>query len=602
VAVSALAAGTTEHGATAAVWLIARDWGYGGLRLVGALTLDPREEVRLAAMHVLALWAPNDALQIHHVARGLKDSSPRVRRVAAEAYGRMRRPGGAHNMVPAILESLGDETNDRTLDHALTFALIEIGSEKETAKGLEHKSARVRRACLAALEAISGPKLDSKAILAELDAKDPALRETAWWIAGRHPQWGDQLAGYFKEKLKAADKLTQAEREEFAARLVKFAGRDAVQQVLGDALDLTPDVTRRLILGVMARSGLKTLPKVWKIGLVNAIGGDDEGVAKLGCAVLRAVPASEQDFIDVVSVAEFPRAVYRRKRPDYEWLALISASPTELKVTAAELARALTALGRDSPSADRGMAAEALLRLKLTPEQFETVAAALKTTGPLELPRAVQVYYKSTDEKVGLALVAALRDPAVRPAVRAEIVKPILDKYPKAVKDEAEKLYAELAEARKGETARLEKLLADMKPGDVRRGQIVFNSAKTNCIACHTVGYVGGTAGPDLTRIGGIRSERDLLESVLYPSASFVRSFEPYRVVTTDDRTLNGVLKKDAPDEIVIVVAADKEERISRAQIESIAPSTVSLMPAGLEQQLSPQEIADLLAFLKTCR
>ena len=52
-----------------------------------------------------------------------------------------------------------------------------------------------------------------------------------------------------------------------------------------------------------------------------------------------------------------------------------------------------------------------------------------------------------------------MRFGAVRPAVRAEMVKPILDKYPKAVKDEAEKLYAELAEARKGETQRLEKLL-----------------------------------------------------------------------------------------------------------------------------------------------
>jgi hypothetical protein len=61
-------------------------------------------------------------------------------------------------------------------------------------------------------------------------------------------------------------------------------------------------------------------------------------------------------------------------------------------------------------------------------------------------------------------------------------------------------------------------------------------------------------------------------------------------------------LKKDAPDEIVIVVAADKEERVSRDQIESIAPSTISLMPAGLEQQLTVQEIADLLAFMKACK
>ncbi len=141
-----------------------------------------------------------------------------------------------------------------------------------------------------------------------------------------------------------------------------------------------------------------------------------------------------------------------------------------------------------------------------------------------------------------------------------------------------------------------------MKPGDARRGQVVFNGPKTNCIACHKVGYVGGTAGPDLTRVGGIRTERDLLESVLFPSASVVRSYEPYRGGTNDDRVLNGVLRKDAPDEIVIVVAADKEERIARSAIENIAPSTVSLMPAGMEQQLSAQELADLIAFLKACK
>jgi putative heme-binding domain-containing protein len=92
------------------------------------------------------------------------------------------------------------------------------------------------------------------------------------------------------------------------------------------------------------------------------------------------------------------------------------------------------------------------------------------------------------------------------------------------------------------------------------------------------MGYVGGTVGPDLTRIGGIRTERDLLESIVFPNASFVRSYEPVRVVTTDERTFNGVLKKDAPDEIVVVVAADKEERIARADVASITPSSVSLM------------------------
>jgi putative heme-binding domain-containing protein len=288
--------------------------------------------------------------------------------------------------------------------------------------------------------------------------------------------------------------------------------------------------------------------------------------------------------------------------PEEFRLAFFTARPTGQPLGAEAIRYLIRKLDRDEEPGDRAAAADVLARSNLTAEQLAMLAAKLKSASPLELPKLIGVFEKSKDEKVGLALVAAIRDPAVRPAVRAEIVKPILDKYPQSVKDEAEKLYADLAKAHKGETARLEKLLADMKPGDIRRGQLVFNSAKTNCIACHKVGYVGGTAGPDLTRIGGIRTERDLLESIIFPSASFVRSYEPYRVVTKDERTLNGILKKDAPDEIIIVVAADKEERIARADIESIAPSTVSLMPAGMEQQLTPQELADLIAFLKACK
>jgi putative heme-binding domain-containing protein len=130
----------------------------------------------------------------------------------------------------------------------------------------------------------------------------------------------------------------------------------------------------------------------------------------------------------------------------------------------------------------------------------------------------------------------------------------------------------------------------------------VFHSTKAACFSCHQVGYRGGNVGPDLTRIGAIRSERDLLESIVFPSASFVRGYEPILVATKDGKSHNGLLRKDAPDEILLVIAADKEERIPRSEIEAIEPSKVSVMPAGLDQQLTVQELADLVAFLKACK
>ncbi|MBP3958720.1 HEAT repeat domain-containing protein [Gemmata sp. G18] len=553
--------------------------------------------VSSAAAHVLGLHRHKPAVSV--LQRYLLEGSLPVRRACATALGRI----GDATAIPTILTALTESTNDRALDHALTYALIEIGDASATARLLTEPSPAVRRAALAALEHIPNSDLSAPTVLAELDSRGTDLRETAWWIAGRHPQWGDQLADYFKAKLKGADKLSPAERDELAARLVKFTSNASIQKVLGESLAGAKPESARIALGVMARSGLKALPVVWRDALLaESQSLEDRTVLRDALTVFRILPATAKDYDTFV--ANVPRAKLWPGGvvPAEFRLALLAARPAGQELDAAATSSLLHQIGRDEPAADRAAAADVLLRAKLTAEQFSAIADVLNTTSPLDLAKLLNVFAKSTDENVGLALVKSLRDKAVRPTLRAELVKPILDKYPKAVKDEAEKLYAELAESHKDETARLEKLLAGLKPGDVRRGQLVFNSAKTNCVACHKVGYVGGTVGPDLTKIGSIRTERDLLESVIFPSASFVRSYEPVRVVTTDDRTLNGVLKKDAPDEIVIVVAADKEERVARAGIGSIAPSTVSLMPAGMEQLLTPQELADLIAFLKACK
>ena len=73
-------------------------------------------------------------------------------------------------------------------------------------------------------------------------------------------------------------------------------------------------------------------------------------------------------------------------------------------------------------------------------------------------------------------------------------------------------------------------------------------------------------------------------------------------VQTKSDEQYNGVLRKDAPDEVVLATGADAEVRIARADIADMRPGTTSIMPAGLDQQLSKQELADLLAFLKATK
>jgi putative heme-binding domain-containing protein len=108
--------------------------------------------------------------------------------------------------------------------------------------------------------------------------------------------------------------------------------------------------------------------------------------------------------------------------------------------------------------------------------------------------------------------------------------------------------------------------------------------------------------GPDLTKIGGIRQERDLLEAIIFPSASFVRSFEPVVIATHSGKTFNGLMKSETAAEIVLATGPKEVARIARSDIEELRPSTVSVMPSGLDQQLSTQDLADLIAFLKAAK
>ena len=113
------------------------------------------------------------------------------------------------------------------------------------------------------------------------------------------------------------------------------------------------------------------------------------------------------------------------------------------------------------------------------------------------------------------------------------------------------------------------------------------------------MGYLGGKVGPDLTRIGGVRTERDLLEAIVFPSASFVRSYEPVKVTTprrpgVPGRPQGGHPRRGGADDERHRGGARRPQGRRRGD-----PGTVSVMPSGLDQQLTKQELADLIAFLK---
>ena len=243
-----------------------------------------------------------------------------------------------------------------------------------------------------------------------------------------------------------------------------------------------------------------------------------------------------------------------------------------------------------------------LASAKLQQEQLLALAETAKTAGPLELTKLLGGFEHSGNETVGLKLVGALKESKALASLRPDLVKTVFAKYPASVQGKANELLTLINADIEKQSAHLNELLESLKDGDIRRGQTIFNSQKAACFSCHKLGYLGGTVGPDLTSIGQVRTERDLLESIIYPSASFVRSYEPLIVTTKSNEQYNGVVRKDASDEIVLATGPNTEVRIARTDIGEVRPGTVSVMPTGLDQQLTRQELADLLAFLKATK
>ena len=141
--------------------------------------------------------------------------------------------------------------------------------------------------------------------------------------------------------------------------------------------------------------------------------------------------------------------------------------------------------------------------------------------------------------------------------------------------------------------AEMRKLLSQQR-GDAKRGEIGFQKV---CGQCHKIHGQGQEVGPDITANGRASFEQ-LLSNVFDPSLVIGASYQARVVVTEDGRILTGLIAEENEQRIVLKLQGGKVETIPRAQVEEVNISPLSLMPEGLEKQLTPDELRDLFAFL----
>ena len=588
--VKAIVGGPSTGARRNAVWSASRVEG-AEARAAVRLALDDRDpSVRQVAVHSAGLW--RDGLAVARLMEILKGDHAPSARAAAEALGRIGRPSRA---IAALLRAT--DTTDFALRHSSTFALIEIDDPRAIRPALASPSPLTRRAALMALEQMEGGNLTPEPVITSLASPSPDLKSAAWWVAGRHPEWGEAVAGFVRARMRSIPALTPSELDDLDTKLASMATSEPIQDLIADRSPDTPGPKFR----AMARSGLKALPTGWASALASALRASDGEAVRQAVATARALPIRPEGSGDLIP-ALFSVAS-RARLPDDVRLGSLAAIPSGTALVEPDIfAFLLDRLQPDRPASDRSTAADVLARSRLSKEQRIELTSIIASASPLELPRLLDAFDKDGDEDVGLKLVEALKRPPARPGLRVETLKPRLGRFGSKVVEASASLYEAIEADSADRRGHLETLLANVSGGDIRRGQVIFNGSKAACVTCHAVGYVGGKLGPDLTKIGQVRSERDLLESIVYPSASFVRSYEPMAVATKDGQVFTGLLRQDAPDEVVLAITADREERIARARVEEMKPGTVSVMPAGLDRQLSPGELADLIAFLKACR
>ena len=119
------------------------------------------------------------------------------------------------------------------------------------------------------------------------------------------------------------------------------------------------------------------------------------------------------------------------------------------------------------------------------------------------------------------------------------------------------------------------------------------------CGQCHKLYGEGAEVGPDLTS-NGRNDFRQLLSNVYDPNLVIGAAYRAHTVVTEDGRVLSGLLVEDGADRLVLKVQGGKQEVVPQADILDRSVAPVSLMPEGLEKQMTDEQTADLFAYLRT--
>ncbi len=298
--------------------------------------------------------------------------------------------------------------------------------------------------------------------------------------------------------------------------------------------------------------------------------------------------------------AELRRYAVRNISPTHE-LGSVASLSSLVEANDSKLTREVIARLQVHPDGN----AQQVIRRLATSQQLSTKIHAL----------AVAALQPNSEENIASLIELSghestqIANEALR-SIRGYIPKPfeLLELKENAVTTEAKELFKKLSSSlvipEDWKNRSVQDWISVLPQGNPERGERVFyNSQAGGCFRCHQVQGRGSEVGPDLTRIGDTLALDKLLESVIEPSRNIAPRFQSWKIILEDGRLITGMkVGEDRDGNQFYVDSTGTKHSVSPAEIDVKQADTVSIMPQNLLENLTSQELADLITYLSTLK